>query len=147
MIANYTRGESKRVKVGRKAMADYLIRASVDKQLDKRIEEHEKERWRELMAYARAVDATLLLALHKKHGFGKKRLRAVWEELLRTRLEYRLFYRDGNSYEEQATGRNAEDEAIRIELSRIGIDLAAWEEEEINIDDETGEITFGRKIK
>lgn len=141
MIANYQE-KQKKARLGKKSMADYLIRASVDKQMDVRLKEHEQNVWKEVMAYAAAVDATLLLTLHKAEKMGKKKLRHIYEELIRTRVAYRLFYRDGMQYEERITGKNAEDEAIVKELLAIGVDIKAWEAEDIVIDDETGEVQF-----
>lgn len=142
MQANYGAKAQQQAKLGRKAMTDYLIRASVDKQMDKRIEEHKENIWKELMAYAEAVDATVLLAAHYIDGKGAKRLRKFYEELIRLRVAYRLFFRDGTNYVEQYTGENAEDEAIVKELLAIGVDIKAWEAEEIKIDEKTGEVTF-----
>ncbi len=141
MKANYLQ-PVQRAQVSRKSMTDYLIRASVDKQMDVRLEEHKKTVWQEMMAYAAAVDATLLLTLHKVERMGAKKLRRIYEDLVRTRVAYRLFYRDGTHYEEQITGENAEDEAIVKELLAIGVDIKAWEAEDIVIDDETGEVQF-----
>lgn len=99
MKSNYF-NRMQNVRVGRKAMNDYLIRTSVDKQMDKRLEEHKAAIWQEMMQYAAAVDATLLLSLHKTEGYGKIKLRRIYEDVIRTRVEYRLFYRDGSHYEE-----------------------------------------------
>lgn len=141
MKSNYSQ-RTQKTQLSRKAMGDYLIRASVDKQIDKRIEEHKETMWKELMTYAQAVDATVLLASHYIDGKGAKRLRKYWEELIKLRVAYRLFFRDGNDYVEQYTGENAEDEAIVKELLSIGVDIKAWEAEEIKIDEKTGEVTF-----
>lgn len=139
------------LRVGRKSMNDYLIRASVDKQMEKRLEEHKAAIWKEMMQYAAAVDATALLTLHKTVGWGKIKLRRYYEDLIRTRVAYRLFYRDGTHYEEQITGANAEDEAIVKELLSIGVDIKAWEAETMDIDNETGEVRFytpdGQEVK
>lgn len=150
MKSNYF-NRMQNVRVGRKAMNDYLIRTSVDKQMDKRLEEHKAAIWKEMMQYAAAVDATLLLSLHKTEGYGKIKLRRIYEDVIRTRVEYRLFYRDGSHYEEQITGQNAEDEAIVKELMSIGVDIKAWEAEQMQIDDKTGEVRFytpdGQEVK
>ena len=58
-----------------------------------------------------------------------------------------MFFRDGNDYVEQYTGENAEDEAIVKELLAIGVDIKAWEAEEIKIDEKTGEVTFVKPDK
>lgn len=57
--------QNERVRVGRKSMNDYLIRTSVDKHMETKLEEHKAAIWKEMMQYAAAVDATLLLSLHK----------------------------------------------------------------------------------
>ena len=140
MRANYL--QTQRAKVSRKSMTDYLIRASVDKQIDVRIEEHKKNIWEEMNAYAAAVDATWFWTLHQQLGWGAKRIRRMYEAIIRNRIAYRQFFRDGTSYEEKVTGENAEDEAIVKELLSIGVDIKAWEAETIVIDDETGEVSF-----
>ena len=143
--------QNERVRVGRKSMSNYLIRTSVDKHMNERLEEHKAAIWKEMMQYAAAVDATLLLSLHKTEGYGKIKLRRIYEDVIRTRVEYRLFYRDGSHYEEQITGRNAEDEAIVKELLSIGVDIKAWEAETMDIDSKTGEVRFfkpdGQEVK
>lgn len=141
MRANYLQ-PVERAKVSRKSMTDYLIRASVDKQMDARIEEHKKNIWKEMNAYAAAVDATWFWTLHQQLGWGAKRIRRMYEAIIRNRIAYRQFFRDGTSYEEKVTGENAEDEAIVKELLSIGVDIKAWEAETIVIDDETGEVSF-----
>lgn len=140
MRANYL--QTQRAKVSRKSMTDYLIRASVDKQIDVRIEEHKNNIWKEMNAYAAAVDATWFWTLHQQLGWGAKRIRRMYEAIIRNRIAYRQFFRDGTSYEEKVTGENAEDEAIVKELLSIGVDIKAWEAETIVIDDETGEVSF-----
>lgn len=140
MRANYL--QTQRAKVSRKSMTDYLIRASMDKQIDVRIEEHKKNIWKEMNAYAAAVDATWFWTLHQQLGWGAKRIRRMYEAIIRNRIAYRQFFRDGTSYEEKVTGENAEDEAIVKELLSIGVDIKAWEAETIVIDDETGEVSF-----
>lgn len=141
MRANYLQ-PVERAKVSRKSMTDYLIRASVDKQMDARIEEHKKNIWKEMNAYAAAVDATWFWTLHQQLGWGAKRIRRMYEAIIRNRIAYRQFFRDGTSYEEKVTGENAEDEAIVKELLSIGVDIKAWEAETIVIDNETGEVSF-----
>lgn len=142
MQANYGARAERNARLGRKAMTEYLIRAQVDNQMDKRIEEHKKEFWKDLMAYASAVDATVLLTLYHHVGWGKKRLRDFYEELIRTRVNFRKHFRDGSDYVEQYIGENAEDEAIVQELLKIGVDIKAWEAEDIVIDGKTGEVEF-----
>lgn len=140
MRANYL--QPQRAKVSRKSMTDYLIRASVDKHMDARLEEHKNNIWKEMNAYAAAVDATWFWTLHQQLGWGAKRIRRMYEAIIRNRIAYRQFFRDGTSYEEKVTGENAEDEAIVKELLSIGVDIKAWEAETIVIDDETGEVSF-----
>lgn len=106
--------------------------------------EHEAKRWEELNAYAAAVDETMLYTLHEVCGFGAKRLRRVWEAMIRNRIAFRQFYRDGSDeYQEQVTGENVEDKAIVQQLLAIGVDVKAWEAEEIHLDEKTGEVSFG----
>lgn len=143
MRANYLK-IAERAQVSKKAMGEYLLRASVDKQIDKRIREHNEERLEELNKFIGVVDANWLYTLHVSLGFGKKRLRRAWEAMVRNRIEMREFYRDGHGgYEEQPTGKNVEDEATEKALLEIGVDIRAWEREDIHFDRESGEVRFG----
>lgn len=143
MKANYLR-PVQRAQVSHKAMGNYLIRASVDKQIDKRIRDHNEARLEELSKFIGVVDANWLYTLHVHLGFGKKRLRRAWEAMVRNRIEMREFYRDGHGgYEEQPTGKNVEDEATEKALLEIGVDIRAWEREDIHFDRESGEVRFG----
>ena len=135
------------VQVSRRAMADYMLRA--------RAEEHAQAEWdrcnltrqQELQSYATALDATLLWTLHSDYGFGVRRLRQFWERLIRNRVLFRAFYRgDADTYELRNTGENAEDIALVSALRDIGVDLEAWEAEEVEINQRTGECEFiGKK--
>lgn len=131
------------VQVSRKTMADFMIRAKA--------EEHAKAEWdrlnlsraKELENYATALDATMLWTLHSDYGFGVKRLRQFWEGLIRNRVAFRSFYRgDMSTYVLQNTGENAEDFALVAALRDIGVDLEAWEGEDLEIDNKTGEVKF-----
>lgn len=103
------------------------LRAEVDKRVQEVLAEYEDQRRRELEEYARVLDETLLYTLHKELGFGPKRLSRLWDAMLQTRIDARIFFRDGSSaYEEQETGKNIEDLGIRAELRKIGIDLGVW---------------------
>ena len=145
MLANYAKGVSKQVKIGRKTMTNYLTRAAVDKRIDERIQESEAQRIEELTAIVAAVDANWLYTLHtdKRTRFGKKRLRYAWEAMIRNRIAFREFYRDEHGgYKEQPTGKNVEDEATVKALLDIGVDIRAWERELIHYDRESGEVSF-----
>lgn len=127
----------------RTAMTKFLVRADVEDKIQKKVAEYEKKRGDELAAYASVVDATMLYAAHLAEGCGAKRLRRLWETMIKTRIEFRAFYREGDTpYEERKTGDNAEDYALWEALRRIGVDIKAWEAEEIQVDGETGEVTF-----
>jgi hypothetical protein len=126
-------------------MASFITRAAVDDRMEKIIRKHEDKRIDELSAFAGAVDATWLYTLHTMKGvrFGKKRLRRAWEEMVKNRIAFREFYRDGHQrYEEKPTGQNVEDEATVKALLEIGVDIRAWERQEIIVDHDTGNITF-----
>ena len=145
MKANYLQ-PLQRAQVSHKAMGNFLMRASVDKQIDKRIREEQGKRMDELSAFAGVVDANWLYTLHTnpRTRFGAKRLRLLWEDMIRNRIALREFYRDGQGgYEEQPTGENVEDEVTVKALLAIGVDIKAWEREEIHLDKDTGEVTFG----
>jgi hypothetical protein len=124
-------------------MNNYLTRVAVDGRVEQLIKKHEGDRIDELSAFAAAVDANWLWTLHKMKGtrYGKKRLRRSWEEMVRTRIAFRELYRD-NKYAEQLTGQNVEDDATIKALLEIGVDIRAWEREEIHYDKDTGEVTF-----
>ena len=145
MRSNYLRVMEK-PRVARRAMADFMTRAAVDGRVEQLIKKHEDKRMDELSAFASAVDANWLYTLHNMKGvrLGKKRLRRAWEEMVRNRIALREFYRDGvGGYKEQPTGQNVEDEVTVKELLRIGVDIKAWEREDIHVDRESGEVTFG----
>lgn len=144
MKSNYLRTLEK-PRVAKNAMANYLTRVAVDGRVEQLIKKHEGKRMDELSAFAGAVNANWLYTLHTDPHlrFGKKRLRRVWEAMVRNRIAFREFYRDGHgAYVEQPTGQNVEDEVTVKELLGIGVDIRAWEREEIHFDRETGEVTF-----
>jgi hypothetical protein len=142
MKSNYIRTIEK-PRVAKRAMNNYLTRVAVDGRVEQLIKKHEGDRMDELSAFAAAVDANWLWTLHKMKGtrFGKRRLRRSWEEMVRTRIAFRELYRD-NKYAEQLTGQNVEDAATVKALLEIGVDIRAWEREEIHYDKDTGEVTF-----
>lgn len=145
MKANYLQ-PVKKAQVSHKAMGDYLLRASVDKRIDARLKEAQDKRMDELSAFIGVVDANWLYTLHTdpRTRFGPKRLRWIWESMVRTRIAFREFLRDGHGgYVEQPTGANVEDEATVKALLAIGVDIKAWEREPIHVDHETGEVSFG----
>lgn len=120
-----------------------MTRVAVDDRMEKIIKKHEDKRIDELSAFAGAVDANWLYTLHKELGFGRKRLRRAWEAMVKNRIEFREFFRDGSGgYKEQPTGQNVEDEATVKALLDIGVDIRAWERQEIIVDHNTGNITF-----
>lgn len=146
MQSNYLK-KAEKARISKKAMANFMTRAAVDARVETLIKKHEDKRIDELSAFAGAVDANWLYTLHNMKGLrlGKKRLRAVWEEMVKNRIAFREFYRDGHQkYEEKPTGQNVEDEATVKALLAIGVDIRAWEREEITVDHETGEVTFKR---
>ena len=146
MKSNYIR-TIKKPRVAKQAMANYLTRVAVDGRVEQLIKKHEGDRMDELSAFAAAVDANWLWTLHKMKGtrFGKRRLRRSWEEMVRTRIAFRELYRD-DKYSEQLTGQNVEDAATVKALLEIGVDIRAWEREEIHYDKDTGEVTFNERI-
>jgi hypothetical protein len=120
-------------------MMRYNIRAQAQAEVQKLVDEAEAKRQSELEAYARVLDETMLYALHTfpKRRFGKKWLREFWDHMYKTRLDARIFFRDGTSaYEEQETGKNIEDLGIRAELAKIGIRMDEWLQEEMVLTDE-----------
>ncbi len=142
MRSNYLQ-PMKKAQISRKAMAGFMTRVAVDDRMEKIIKKHEDKRMDELSAFAGAVDANWLYTLHKELGFGRKRLRRAWEAMVKNRIEFREFFRDGTTaYVEQPTGRNVEDEATVKALLAIKVDIRAWEREEIVVDHNTGQVTF-----
>lgn len=119
-------------------------RKDMDLYWDKKYEETKKalqdQICKEMDSYAAAHDATVLWALHVSKGWGAKRLRDFWEDVIRVRLMFRSF-RDSN-YKVQPTGENIEDFALTRYLLDIGVDLVEWERETIQYDEDTGEVTF-----
>lgn len=142
MRSNYLQ-QAKKAQISKKAMAGFMTRVAVDERMEQIIKKHEGKRMDELSAFAGAVDANWLYTLHTELGFGRKRLRRAWEAMVRNRIEFREFYRDGHGgYIEQPTGQNVEDEATVKALLSIKVDIRAWEREEIVVDHENGQITF-----
>lgn len=123
----------------RVTMLKYNLRAQAKAEVQKLVDEAEAKRRGELEAYARVLDETMLYALHTfpKRRFGKRWLREFWDHMYKTRLDARIFFRDGTlAYEEQETGKNIEDLGIRVELAKIGIRMDEWLNEEIVLTDE-----------
>lgn len=119
------------------AFVKHNLRAEVDKRVQELLGEYENKRREELEEYARVLDETLIYTLHKELGWGPKRLRRLWDAMLQTRIDARIFFRDGSSaYEEQETGKNIEDLGIRAELRKIGIDLGVWVVDGVEIPNE-----------
>ena len=142
MRSNYLQ-QAKKAQISKKAMAGFMTRVAVDERMEQIIKKHEGKRMDELSAFAGAVDANWLYTLHRELGFGRKRLRRAWEAMVRNRIEFREFYRDGHGgYIEQPTGQNVEDEATVKALLSIKVDIRAWEREEIVVDHENGQVTF-----
>lgn len=148
MRAN-TRNRISEANKPRVTMMRYNLRAQAQAEVQKLVDEAEAKRQSELEAYARVLDETMLYALHTfpKRRFGKKWLREFWDHMYKTRLDARIFFRDGTSaYEEQETGKNIEDLGIRAELAKIGIRMDEWLQEEIILTDEqVAALTGGRK--
>lgn len=119
-------------------------RKDMDLYWEKKYEETRKalqdDLCKEMDAYATAMDATILWTLHTKLGYGPVRLRRFWEDMIKTRIEFRTI-RD-KDYQVQPTGKNIEDFALSRFLMNIGVDLKAWEAEGIQYDEETGSVTF-----
>lgn len=138
MKAN-TRGRIDAANKPRVTMLGYNIRARAQVEVQKLVNEAQSKRERELEAYARVLDETMLYALHTfpKTRFGKKRLREFWEHMYKCRLDARIFFRDGTlAYEEKETGKNIEDLGIRAELAKINIRMDDWLQEEVVLTEE-----------
>ena len=123
----------------RVTMLKYNLRVQAQAEVQKLVDEAEAKRRDELEAYARVLDETMLYALHTfpKRRFGKRWLREFWDHMYKTRLDARIFFRDGTlAYEEQETGKNIEDLGIRVELAKIGIRMDEWLQEEVILTDE-----------
>ena len=133
MNANWRRSQEM-VQLPRVAMERYKIRSSVQDDVTEYI-------YKEMTAYGTAVDGTMLMALHRRYHLTAPILREIFEDMIRTRVEYRNFFR-GDDYVLQETGKNIEDTAILHDLMAIGVDLKAWENG-IEYDTVTGEVTFG----
>ncbi len=132
MNANWRRSQAK-AQLPRVAMEKYKIRSSVQDDVTEYI-------YKEMTAYGTAVDATMLMALHRRYHLTAPILREIFEDMIRTRVEYRHFFR-GDDYVLQETGKNIEDTAILHDLMAIGVDIKAWEDG-IEYDVNTGEVSF-----
>lgn len=82
-----------------------------------------------------------MITLHNRYHFTERVLREIYQDMVRTRVAYRHFFRD-EGYELQQIGKNIEDTAILHDLMAIGVDIKAWEDG-IEYDTVTGEVTFG----
>ncbi len=126
------------------SVARVAERKDMDLYWEKKYEETKKrlqdDICKEMDSYANTHDATVLWTLHVTKGYGAKRLRDFWEDVIKVRLAFRN-YRDKN-YKVQPTGKNIEDFALTRYLLDIGVDLKAWEAEGIQYDEDTGEVTF-----
>ena len=124
--------------VSRQTMQRFMIRSEAEK---------EWERWREkrtaeIESAINNYSATLLWMFHTKHGYGAKRLRQLWEDVVQVWAEFRQFYRGSSNYVEAPTGENVEDYAMISALKGIGVDIEAWEQERFEIDEVTGEVKW-----
>ena len=138
MRSNYKQ-RMREAKVPHVAFVKHNLRATVDERIQEHIDEYERRRREELEAYAKSLDETMLYALHTfpKTHMGRKLLREFWVYMYKTRLQARIFFRDGSSaYNEQETGKNIEDLGIRAELRKIGIDIGEWLMEEVSLTEE-----------
>lgn len=73
------------------------------------------------MGYYFDMDAAVLWVLHRKFGFGKKRLRRFFEEFAASHEELRQYYE-----------LDDDDNGIwlcRKQLKEYGVDVEAWEKE------------------
>ncbi len=136
--------------------ANYKPRVKIpgvmDRQLSRREAELLGEMWEDVerkwaIERDRIMDValgTVLVALHRRYGYGRRVLRAIWEDTIRLRAGLRTSLRDigsGEGYELQETGKNIEDTAIRMELRDIGVDIKAWEDGVV-YDQVSGEVRF-----
>lgn len=144
MDANWKRSLEK-AQLPRVTMEKFVRRQMIDERVSELSQQHEDRRWEELNAFATTLISTMLWTLHEEEHMGAKKLRHIYEAMIRNRIAYRLFFRDGNDYKEQKTGRNIEDTALFADLRSIGVDLKAWGEEEIRVDETTGEVSFHAK--
>lgn len=142
MKANWRRSQAAPL-MPRLAFEKFKIKAEIEEAIYDKAKQLQDNRWQELNAYATAVDATILMSLHNRYRFKAKTLRAIWEDMIRLRIQTRNYFRDGGDYVEQETGKNIEDTAIMHDLKAIGVDIKAWENEPINVDEKTGEVIFG----
>ena len=140
MKANWRRSQAA-PHLRRVAFEKYKVRAILEEELAKKAQEFDDRRWEELNAYATAVDATIMMTLHRRYRFRAPVLRQIYEDMIRLRVEYRNFFR-GDDYKLQETGKNIEDTAILHDLKAIGVDIKAWEDG-IEYNASTGEVSFG----
>lgn len=142
MKANWRRSQARsKPKIDPFAIKKFELRTELQDAVQAQARELDDKRWNELNAYATAVDATILMTLHNRYRFTAPVLKQIYQDMVRTRVEYRHYFRDEN-YELQETGKNIEDTAILHDLKAIGVDIKAWEDGiEYNVN--TGEVSFG----
>jgi hypothetical protein len=142
MKANWRRSQERsKPRIDPFAIKKFELRTELQDAVQAQANELDEKRWEELNAYATAVDATIMMTLHRRYRFTARVLRQIYEDMVRLRVEYRHFFR-GEGYELQKTGKNIEDTAILHDLMTIGVDIKAWEEG-IEYDTVTGQVTFG----
>lgn len=66
------------------------------------------------------LDAMILFVLHEEYGFGKHKLRNVWDSVFKWKLKLRQQWEGSES--------DIADDARRV-LKRIGVDVDLWEKE------------------
>lgn len=131
--------------ISKLAMQKYKIRAEIEEAVIEKAQKLDDGLWRKMLACILTSDATFLLGIHNRYHFTPKILREIWEDMVRLRVQYKLFFRDGADYVEKEVGKNIEDTAILHDLKAIGVDIKAWEAEDIHVDEKTGEVTFNVK--
>lgn len=87
------------------------------------------------------IISAMLFTLHERYHFRAETLRAIYQDMVRTRAELKHDFRAGYAYQEQKTGRNVEDTYYRQQLLGIGVDLEAWENG-VQYDPKTGKVEF-----
>lgn len=110
-----------------KALIPKKLTVAQQKALDREIRAQCVQRVKD---YEIMLDAALIYALRQELGFGKERLKRIYDAMFRCREEAKEFYKyqeaDGNEY--RATHEEVAF-AMLWELKQIGIDVEAWYEE------------------
>ena len=111
-----------------KALLQKKLTVAQQKALDREIRAQCVERVKD---YEIMLDAALIYALRQELGFGKDRLKRIYDAMFRCREEAKEFYKyqDSNGTVHEASHDDVAF-AMLWELKQLGIDVEAWYDEQ-----------------